>query len=334
MMLHEDKDAFKVLISSVSQRSNIREDIIEKDYYLTLLLSQLADKQVELPAYFKGGTALYKAIGRMIRFSEDIDLTVEIRDCSRNQGKRRLEKAANGYSLLPRTDDKSLEINNKGSITTVYVYEPMTVIDTQDQLQRFGRVKVEATSFTISEPYESLEVSALIYSEATPEQQKILASNYDLKPFIVNTIKLERIFADKILAAEFYYSRNMLFDTAKHIFDLSVMMEMPRIKEMLSQPDEFITMLSYKRIEERERIGSDLSDKPFSEFELFGAIGSDMKLQRAFEQMQGIYVFQDEDLLAFATVQQRLERLNDILLSLDEGLSVEAEPTHEFTLKI
>ncbi len=227
-----------------------------------------------------------------------------------------------------------MTINNKGSITSVYVYEPMTVIDAQDQLQRFGRVKVEATSFTISEPYESLEVSALIYSEATLEQQKILASNYDLKPFIVNTIKLERIFADKILAAEFYYSRNMLFDTAKHIFDLSVMMEMPRIKEMLSQPDEFITMLSYKRIEERERIGSDLSDKPFSEFELFGAIGSDMKLQRTFEQMQRIYVFQDEDLLAFATVQQRLTRLDDILISLDEELSVEAEPTHKFTLKI
>ncbi len=42
MMLHEDKDAFKVLISSVSQSSNIREDIIEKDYYLTLLLCRQA----------------------------------------------------------------------------------------------------------------------------------------------------------------------------------------------------------------------------------------------------------------------------------------------------
>ncbi len=36
MMLHENKDAFKALISSLSERTNIREDIIEKDYYLTL----------------------------------------------------------------------------------------------------------------------------------------------------------------------------------------------------------------------------------------------------------------------------------------------------------
>lgn len=35
MILHENKDAFKALISSISERTDIREDIIEKDYYLT-----------------------------------------------------------------------------------------------------------------------------------------------------------------------------------------------------------------------------------------------------------------------------------------------------------
>lgn len=84
MKLHEDPAAFQVLLSSVSERSGIREDIIEKDYYLTMLLSELASQQEHLPAYFKGGTALYKALGRMIRFSEDIDLTVESQDCSRS----------------------------------------------------------------------------------------------------------------------------------------------------------------------------------------------------------------------------------------------------------
>lgn len=57
MMLHENKDAFKALIASVSERTNIREDIIEKDYYLTLMFFELAAKQETLPAYFKGGTA-------------------------------------------------------------------------------------------------------------------------------------------------------------------------------------------------------------------------------------------------------------------------------------
>ena len=70
MRLHKDKDAFLALLSSVSEATAIREDIIEKDYYLTLLLSELAAWQSELSAYFKGGTALYKTIGSLKRFSE------------------------------------------------------------------------------------------------------------------------------------------------------------------------------------------------------------------------------------------------------------------------
>ncbi len=40
--------------------------------------------KLRLLEYFKGGTALYKADGGMKRFSEDIDLTVEIKDCSKS----------------------------------------------------------------------------------------------------------------------------------------------------------------------------------------------------------------------------------------------------------
>lgn len=88
MNLHQDKEAFEALLSDISRRTGIRMDIIEKDYYLTLLLSELAERQDSLPAYFKGGTALYKAIGCMKRFSEDIDLTVEAQDCTKSQGKK------------------------------------------------------------------------------------------------------------------------------------------------------------------------------------------------------------------------------------------------------
>ena len=61
MKLHEDKFAFLNIINLIHEDSSIRADILEKDYYVTLLLRELAGKQVTLPAYFKGGTALYKA---------------------------------------------------------------------------------------------------------------------------------------------------------------------------------------------------------------------------------------------------------------------------------
>jgi len=316
--LHKERDAFQALLSTISGKTGIREDIIEKDYYLTLLLSELASWQTELPAYFKGGTALYKAIGSLKRFSEDIDLTVEVQDCSKSQGKKRLETAANGYSSLTRTSDKTRETNTKGSITSVYEYQPVTKIDVDDALQRFGYVKVEATSFTVSEPVEFLMVAPLLYIEASEEQQVILHDNYDVFPFEVKTIKMERIFADKILAAEFYYQRQMLFDVAKHLYDLTLMMKTERISALLTQQDELYKMLEYKRREEQNRIGSDLAQKPFVGFLLFKAFENDAKLQATFVEMQKIYVLNDADVIPFSEVIKQMSQLYRILQRLDK----------------
>jgi len=101
MNLHLDKDAFRVLIENISFRTSYRADVLEKDYYVTLVLNELAMKQVSgLPAYFKGGTALYKALGTTNRFSEDIDLSVDSRNCSRTQNDKRLEAATKNTPLL------------------------------------------------------------------------------------------------------------------------------------------------------------------------------------------------------------------------------------------
>ena len=100
MNLHEDKFAFLNIINLVHEDSGIRSDILEKDYYVTLLLRELAGKQAELPAYFKGGTALYKAQKSIRRFSEDIDLTVCIDNCSNNQQR-------NGWNWQQRNINRS-----------------------------------------------------------------------------------------------------------------------------------------------------------------------------------------------------------------------------------
>ena len=63
MKLHQDLDAFIMLLEDVHQKTGYRLDVLEKDYYVVLMLYELAAKQKEgLKAYFKGGTALYKAL--------------------------------------------------------------------------------------------------------------------------------------------------------------------------------------------------------------------------------------------------------------------------------
>ena len=325
MRLHENKDAFLYVLNSVNERTGIRIDILEKDYYVTLILEELADKQKTTPAYFKGGTALYKALGSMKRFSEDIDITVEVGDCANNsQAKKRLENVSKKYTALSRTSNKDEEIDKKSSITSVYDYTPISSVDDEDPLQRFRRVKVEATSFTVSEPFETSVISPVIYQEATDQERSILENSFDVKPFNIQTIKIERIFTDKIFAAEFYYSKKEYDDAAKHIYDLAIMMSETRIKELLEDSDKFADMISLKRKEEFERIGSDLSDKMFCDFNVFCDLdNNDLALR--YKRMQDIYVLNPADRVELKEVKQSLGTLREVLLRQDGIMQTENE---------
>lgn len=328
MKLHNDKDAFILLLTQISERTGIRADILEKDYYVTLMLEELSQKQKTVPAYFKGGTALYKALGSIRRFSEDIDLTVEIRDCSNTQAKKRIENVSKKYTVLERTTDKALETDIKGNITAVYDYTPIVAADLNDPLQRFRCVKVEATSFTVSEPYETDTISAAIYMYANEKEKAILESNYDVKPFEVQTITLERIFADKVLAAEYYYEKKEYFDTAKHIYDIAVMVEQPRIKALLADKEQLGKMIAFKRDEEQRRFGSDLSDKPFSEYIIFDNI-QNKELKKAFETMQNIYVFDVSDRISFSKVDTVIQGLREVFFEQDLAFRLSEEQNAE-----
>ncbi|MBQ7146837.1 MAG: nucleotidyl transferase AbiEii/AbiGii toxin family protein [Lachnospiraceae bacterium] len=316
MMLHEDRYAFLALLNQIHKASGIRFDILEKDYYVSLLLRELAEKQKDLPAYFKGGTALYKALKSIRRFSEDIDLTVSIENCSNSQAKRRLEQASKKYTSLPRTTDKAMEEDRRGSITTVYDYEPAVPVDEVDPLQRFRHVKIEATSFTVSEPFSPMEVEPIIYTFASEEQRQILRDRYGLAPFALLTIRLERIFADKILAAEFYYDRKMYFDVAKHIYDVSIMVDLPEIQCLIDDPEELHRMIGYKKLEETRRIGSDLDTRPFSEYRIFDGIANNKAFATDFQRMQNNYVFNREDILSMDYVLGQWSKLKRKLLKL------------------
>jgi len=316
MMLHEDRYAFLALLNQIHEVSGIRLDILEKDYYVSLFLQELAEKQKELPAYFKGGTALYKALKSIRRFSEDIDLTVSIENCSNSQAKRRLEQVTKKYTSLPRTADKAVEEDRRGSITAVYDYEPAVPVDEVDPLQRFRHVKIEATSFTVSEPFSEMEVEPIIYTFASEEQRQILRDRYGLTPFDLLTIRLERIFADKILAAEFYYDREMYFDVAKHVYDVSIMIDLPEIQHLMNDPKELLRMIGYKKLEETRRIGSDLDTRPFSEYRIFDGLAENKAFSTDFQRMQNNYVFNRADILSLDYVLAQWKRLQRTLLEL------------------
>lgn len=73
MLLHKDREQFESVLNAVSNELGVPVTIVEKDYYVTMILKQLA---VKAPGcVFKGGTSLSKCHHAINRFSEDIDIT-------------------------------------------------------------------------------------------------------------------------------------------------------------------------------------------------------------------------------------------------------------------
>lgn len=105
MYLHkENRELFRDAILLASQKLEVSEDIVEKDYYVTLILKKLST--IEYPIVFKGGTSLSKAFHVIDRFSEDIDITF-----TEHLGEARRKKLK--YDILkPIADELGLVIRN------------------------------------------------------------------------------------------------------------------------------------------------------------------------------------------------------------------------------
>ena len=316
MKLHLDKDVFKQFINKISSETNISVDILEKDYYVCCILQELAKKQAELQAYFKGGTAIYKILDTMNRFSEDIDLTVKVNEqLSNNQKKKSFERTAFDYNVEGLTLNEAKSIKNGKSETAFFDYETVFDIDTAP-LQRAGEIQIESTSFTVSEPIEDTVIEPIIYKFASDSEKKTLKENFDVEPIKIKIIKLERMFIDKVFAAEFYYTRKEYTDTAKHIYDLCVLINNDKIKELFKNEQELKRLVGYKREEEKIRTGGVSSDIKIKDFSYLNCNFDDNFIEK-FNNMQDKYIINEKYKIDMNQVKNTLQNIKDKFINMD-----------------
>lgn len=308
MNLHLDKELFTEMIDTLNERTGIALDIIEKDYYVCLILIEIAKNQRESKVYFKGGTAIYKILDKMNRFSEDIDLTVRIlEEESNTRNKKRLKQSALGYNLEGLELLKEEIIDNKGSVTGIYKYK--SAFSTEGvPLYRAGKIQVESTSFTVSEPVEKYRIAPLIYELASKEERKILEEKFEVKEFEIEIIKLERMFIDKLFAIEFYYIREMYMDTVKHLYDITNLYKDSKIKEFIENRKEIEKMVEYKRKEEMVRKGGISSKFKITDFTYFKQEFNN-KLLKEFGNMQNKYVLNERYKISIDEVKNTLNEI-------------------------
>ena len=101
MYLHNEIELFAEVINEASEQTGIPSAIVEKDYYVTMILKLLRTKNSDI--VFKGGTSLSKCFHLIDRFSEDIDITFteHIGEARRKKLKYKIMKTISEELALP-----------------------------------------------------------------------------------------------------------------------------------------------------------------------------------------------------------------------------------------
>lgn len=219
--LHKNSELFLQAINIASSEKNILPEIIEKDYYVTLILKYLSEK---IPfIVFKGGTSLSKCHNIIKRFSEDIDIAIdtEISKSQKKNIKQSIIEVANFLELEITNIDETRSRNNYNK----YIFAYKSVLENESSFLKSG-VILETSYITISFPTEKKEVSSFIGNMMKTEAPDFI-EKFGLENFYMKTQSIERTFIDKVFALCDYFLQNKIPSHSRHIYDIYKLL--PRI---------------------------------------------------------------------------------------------------------
>lgn len=216
MELYKDKQAFIDAITEVSKTYKINEALIEKDYFVIFILSEL--KKAIPGLLFKGGTCCSHAYKVIDRFSEDIDLSLDEEHFGRSHNvkanKTVLEVCDKlGFKIINRNE---VEKHSHGNFNCYYIEYPISF--PSSSVKPF--VQVEMTFYLKAYPEETKQINSIIGDWVIENSGVEVANKFDLLPFDVCVQKLERTFVDKVFAVCDYYERKEATRNSRHIYDL------------------------------------------------------------------------------------------------------------------
>ena len=227
MRFHNDKELFSQTIIEIFDQVSIKREIIEKDYYVTMILKELAERLPHL--LFKGGTSLSKCYKLINRFSEDIDLTLE--DGHLTQGQRQNVKAV----IVEVCHKLGLKILNLGETRSKREFNRYKI----DYPTIFGIGKLKQyvyveTSFLVkSFPSEMKSATSIIYDFLNERGYSDIIAEYGLEPYSVRTQSIERTFIDKLFAICDYYLSGKVREHSRHLYVIYKLFPHIKINEAL-----------------------------------------------------------------------------------------------------
>lgn len=212
--LHKDREQFLEAINLAEHQTGVMAQAIEKDYYVTMILRMLADRVPYI--VFKGGTSLSKCHKVIKRFSEDIDITVDI---ALSQGEKKKVK----YIIIDIVQELGLQVINLEETRSrrdynKYIISYDTVLPMLSEALQ-PEVLMETSYISVSFPTVILPVSSYIGEMMVVEAPELMQT-YALEPFEMKVQGIERTLVDKVFAVCDYYLNDLVKKHSRHIYDI------------------------------------------------------------------------------------------------------------------
>jgi len=310
MTLHKDQELFKELIDATALHLKLPYLYIEKDYWVTYVLKNLANSEYSDIAIFKGGTSLSKAYKIIERFSEDIDLAVITDGAGSNQIKKLIKKIETAILDNNFTALLEHEQNSKGSQFRKTVHDYMKLED-GDFGHATESIILELNSFAHPHPFEVKEISTYI-SDFLLTTAPAMIEEYSLEPFNVNVLNYKRTFCEKIsaVARASYESDDELTglkEKIRHFYDIYFLMNEPEIDLFLNS-NEFVDMIQKVRVDDQNQFNqNNWANIPLHTTKIFTDTSA------VLDQLSSFYTNDFKDLV----YAQTLPKINDIKIKIE-----------------
>lgn len=105
----------------------------------------------------------------------------------------------------------------------------------------------------------------------------------------------------------------MYEDVAKHLYDITILYKQDNIKNLFKNKTEFNKLISYKREEEKNRIGGISENLEIKDFSYLKLQFND-KLINVFKKMQNTYVLDEKYKISIEDVKNTLLTIKDELM--------------------
>ena len=241
--LHEDRELFLDLLKMTSESLSIPIHIVEKDYYISLVLKSLSKSSQCAKIVFKGGTSLSKAFQLIDRFSEDVDFAVISTGMTGNKVKNLLSSLIKEVTT-DLTEDLNFPDITKGSKYRKQAFNYASYLNFGTQVNPIpARVIVEISAFANPFPHEKRSIEPLVTTFLKQKDMKEFVEQYDLGSFQLNVLSLQQTLCEKLVALIRFSmaedSLDSLSSKIRHFYDIDALLHKTSLIQY-TQGDAFI----------------------------------------------------------------------------------------------